>query len=72
MAKVSASNMTATRAAIVLRPVLFEAFGFWGLFQGLCKNSAGMFKEIILTTGMVALMVAYGVIYVSVKMLYDE
>jgi hypothetical protein len=72
MARVTASNMTATRATVILRPLLFEAFGFWGLFQALFKSSASFAKEIILVAAMVALMVAYAAIYVSVKMLYDE
>ena len=72
IAKVSAHNPTATRAAVILRPLLFEAFGFWGLFQGLFRNSTSVVKEAIAATAVVALMVTYAIIYVSVKMLYDE
>jgi len=69
---VSANNLTATRAAIILRPLLFELFGVWGLFQGLFRSSTSVAKEAIATAAVVAVMVAYAVIYVSVKMLYDE
>ena len=72
ISKASATHPTAARAAVILRPLMFEAFGFWGLFQGLFRNSTSVAKEVIATAAVVALMVAYAVIYVSVKMLYDE
>lgn len=72
VARVSANNLTATRAAVILRPLLFEAFGVWGLFQGLFKNSTTVAREAFAMAFVVAVMVAFAVIYVSVKMLYDD
>jgi len=72
MAKVTASHMTATRTAVILRPFLFEALGFLGFFQGLLKTSAHHFTDTVSVAVLVALVVAFAAIYVSVKMLYDE
>jgi hypothetical protein len=72
VSKASATNPTAARAAVILSPLIFEAFGFWGLLQGLLRNSTSVVQEAIVTAVVVALTVAYAVVYVSVKMLYDE